>query len=91
MSLSVFEEHTPSDSDDEEIESQPETEKPEHLLDGTLSKWTNYIHGWQNRYVILRDGNLSYYKSEFDTAFGCRGSVSLAKATIEVRKFDKNR
>ncbi|KAK3735008.1 hypothetical protein QZH41_010662 [Actinostola sp. cb2023] len=52
-------------------------------MQGNLSKWTNYLHGWQERWVVLKDGTLSYYKSEFDTAFGCRGSISLAKATIE--------
>ena len=29
---------------------------------GNLSKWTNYLHGWQDRYIVLRDGTLSYYK-----------------------------
>ena len=33
---------------------------------------------------MLRDGTLYYYKSEFDTGFGCRGSVSVIKAAIEV-------
>ena len=53
--------------------------------EGTLSKWTNYLHGWQSRHLVLRDGTLYYYKSEFDTGFGCRGSVSVAKASIEVQ------
>lgn len=52
---------------------------------GTLSKWTNYIHGWQQRYFELQDGVLVYYKSEYDTSFGCRGSVTIGKAIIEVR------
>lgn len=53
-------------------------------LQGTLSKWTNYIHGWQTRFIVLKDGTLSYYKSEQDSGFGCRGSISLYKATIKV-------
>jgi collagen type IV alpha-3-binding protein len=66
---------------------------PYHFLDyepalpellGVLSKWTNYLHGWQDRYIVLKDGTLSYYKSENDTAFGCRGAVSLSKANITV-------
>ena len=52
---------------------------------GTLSKWTNYLLGWQERYVIVAEGIMSYFKSEVDTNFGCRGSVSLQKATIAVR------
>jgi len=54
---------------------------------GTLSKWTNYLHGWQDRYFVIADGILSYYKSEFDTNYGCRGSVSVQRATILVRCF----
>jgi len=59
--------------------------------EGNLSKWTNYLHGWQLRYLVLRDGTLSYYKSEFDTGYGCRGSVSVAKAAVEVHEFDNCR
>lgn len=55
-------------------------------LQGTLSKWTNYIHGWQTRFIVLKDGTLSYYKSEQDSGFGCRGSISLYKADIKVIK-----
>lgn len=51
---------------------------------GCLSKWTNYLHGWQERYFVVGEGILSYYKSEFDTQFGCRGSVSLHKVKILV-------
>lgn len=70
-------------TDDEENEdSDYEPVLPE--LHGTLNKWTNYLHGWQDRYIVLKDGTLSYYKSENDTAFGCRGAVSLAKASIVV-------
>eukprot|EP00122_Pirum_gemmata_P019099 Pgem_evm1s17890 len=29
---------------------------------GPLMKWTNYISGWQTRWVILSDGLLSYYR-----------------------------
>ena len=46
---------------------------------GTLSKWTNYIHGWQDRYIALKEGNLVYYKSEVETDFGCRGAISIDK------------
>ena len=52
--------------------------------EGSVSKWTNYLHGWQLRYLVLRDGTLYYYKSESDTGFGSRGSVRVAKTRIEV-------
>ena len=51
---------------------------------GVLSKWTNYIHGWQQRFIVLKDGTLTYYKSEEETAFGCRGAVTIVKAQIKV-------
>lgn len=52
---------------------------------GSLLKWTNYLRGWQERYFVVRDGVLSYFKSEIDTQYGCRGSVSLHKVKILVR------
>lgn len=54
---------------------------------GQLSKWTNYLLGWQERYVVVRDGVLSYYKSEFDVQIGCRGSISLHKVRVLVSVF----
>lgn len=56
----------------------------QYELKGVLSKWTNYIHGWQRRFIVLKDGTLSYYKSEHETGFGCRGAISLFKAIIKV-------
>jgi len=60
-------------------------------LSGTFSKWTNYIHGWQDRYICLQDATLSYYKSENETAFGCRGAISIRKAVVKVHEFDECR
>lgn len=73
---------------DDELSSTSDCER---LVErkGILSKWTNYFHGWQDRYIVLSNGILSYYKSEFDTAFGCKGWISLAKATVQVRKDKK--
>lgn len=75
-----------SDEDNELVEGDvPASPVPHEIaFEGTLSKWTNYLHGWQSRHLVLRDGTLSYYKSAYDTAYGCRGSVSIAKASIEV-------
>lgn len=53
-------------------------------LRGYLSKWTNYIHGWQMRYIVLKNAQLSYYKSEQESDLGCRGAISLYKAVIKV-------
>ena len=57
-------------------------------LQGTLSKWTNYIHGWQDRYIALKEGTLVYFKSEIETDFGCRGAISIDKATVKQHEVD---
>ncbi|GAB0208073.1 ceramide transfer protein-like [Grus japonensis] len=69
-------------------EGDPETELglPVELC-GVLSKWTNYIHGWQDRWVVLKSNTLSYYKSEDETEYGCRGSICLNKAVITVHYY----
>ncbi|XP_076751697.1 ceramide transfer protein [Xylocopa sonorina] len=77
------------DADDVDEEGSDGVVVPE--LQGTLSKWTNYIHGWQSRFIVLKDGTLSYYKSEQDSGFGCRGSISLYKANIKAHEFDECR
>lgn len=52
--------HTQSNSDDSDYDVNCSNSVPE--LKGYLSKWTNYIHGWQPRFIVLKDGTLSYYK-----------------------------
>lgn len=76
-------------SEEEEDEESDGVVVPE--LQGILSKWTNYIHGWQSRFIVLKDGTLSYYKSEQDSGFGCRGSISLYKAVIKVTIIESSR
>lgn len=48
-------------------------------------QWTNYIHGWQDRWIALKGNILSYYRSADEKEYGCRGSVCLGKAVITVR------
>lgn len=43
-------------------DSDTETLEPAPVLKGYLQKWTNYIHGWQPRYIVLQDKTLSYCK-----------------------------
>jgi len=71
-----------SDTDESEEEELVDDGLPQ--LTGTLNKWTNYLHGWQERYFVLKDGTLTYFKSETDRSFGCRGAVSLSRAIISV-------
>ena len=77
----MSQEHSPNLTDEEDELLTGNNNGDVH---GVLSKWTNYIHGWQDRYIILKDGTLSYYKSEQELNFGCRGAISILKATIRV-------
>uniref|UniRef100_A0A8C5BZS3 Ceramide transfer protein n=1 Tax=Gadus morhua TaxID=8049 RepID=A0A8C5BZS3_GADMO len=81
-------EKSSSSGSDEDVD--PESGPPvEH--GGVLSKWTNYIHGWQDRWVVLKNNTLSYYKSEDEREYGCRGSLCLSKAIITPHEFDECR
>lgn len=70
-------------SDEEDDVISENNSSPRGEMKGKLQKWTNYIHGWQERYVVLRDGVMAYYKSEHDLSF-IRGSISILKANIKV-------
>ncbi|CAG9795609.1 unnamed protein product [Diatraea saccharalis] len=72
---------TVSDNSDSDEAGTPE-------LRGYLSKWTNYIHGWQDRFIVLKDSTLSYYKSELESNLGCRGALCLKKAKVKPHEFD---
>lgn len=41
------------------------------MLEGTLSKWTNVMKGWQYRWFVLDEnaGLLSYYTVSYDIVF----------------------
>ncbi|XP_075955227.1 ceramide transfer protein-like isoform X2 [Anarhichas minor] len=81
-------EKSSSSGSDEDVDP----ESAQHVeLGGVLSKWTNYIHGWQDRWVVLKNNTLSYYKSEDEREYGCRGSLCLSKAVITPHEFDECR
>ncbi|XP_059406123.1 ceramide transfer protein isoform X2 [Carassius carassius] len=77
-----------SSGSDEDLD--PELELHDEL-GGTLSKWTNYIHGWQDRWIVLKGNTLSYYRSADEKEYGCRGSICLSKAVITPHEFDECR
>jgi collagen type IV alpha-3-binding protein len=84
----------PTTSDDEEsLEDEKTTSGAFRNGDfqGQLFKWTNYLHGWQERYLILRHGFLNYYKNEYDISLGCRGALSVRQALIQSHEFDECR
>lgn len=67
--------------DDEEVQDRTGIE-----LQGYLNKWTNFLHGWQKRYFVLKNGTLLYFKSQSETECGCRGAISLLKANVKVQE-----
>ncbi|RXN21203.1 collagen type IV alpha-3-binding isoform X1 [Labeo rohita] len=77
-----------SSGTDEDLD--PELELLDEL-GGKLSKWTNYIHGWQDRWIVLKGNILSYYRSADEKEYGCRGSICLSKAVITPHEFDECR
>ncbi|XP_063308292.1 oxysterol-binding protein-related protein 10 [Pelobates fuscus] len=54
------------------------------IIEGLLSKYTNLIQGWQNRYFILDfdSGTLQYFVTETSKNQKPRGSLSLSGAVI---------
>ncbi|XP_061763897.1 ceramide transfer protein-like isoform X2 [Nerophis ophidion] len=82
-----------SSGSEEDLEPKDEPSHPAigGVFSGVLSKWTNYIHGWQDRWVVLKNNTLSYYKSQDETEYGCRGSLCLSKAVITPHEFDECR
>ncbi|KAK7080293.1 Collagen type IV alpha-3-binding protein [Halocaridina rubra] len=79
-----------SDEESEEDALQSYPRQPVELQ-GTVSKWTNYIHGWQNRFMVLKDGTMSYYRNNDETEYGCRGSISVQKAHVKPHEIDECR
>ncbi|CAF1005099.1 unnamed protein product [Rotaria sordida] len=84
----------PTTSDDEESLDDEKTASGSFRngdFQGRVFKWTNYLHGWQERYVILKNGFLNYYKNEYDIGLGCRGALSVKQALIQSHEFDECR
>ena len=46
------------------------------------------ILSFSDRYIALKDGTLVYYKSQLETDFGCRGAISIDKATIKSHELE---
>ncbi|XP_028828841.1 collagen type IV alpha-3-binding protein [Denticeps clupeoides] len=80
-----------SSGSDEDLETESGQPVGAAEFSGVLSKWTNYIHGWQDRWVVLKNNTLSYYKSQDEREYGCRGSLCLSKAVITPHEFDECR
>ncbi|XP_039192261.1 oxysterol-binding protein-related protein 10 isoform X3 [Crotalus tigris] len=60
--------------------------RTEAVLEGTLSKYTNLIQGWQSRYFILdfETGILQYFVNEQSKNQKPRGILSLAGAIVSL-------
>ncbi|KAI6198011.1 Oxysterol-binding protein [Aphelenchoides besseyi] len=55
------------------------------IMEGTLSKWTNMVHGWQMRYFVLNDESLCYFTSREKMLRGQpRGCIRLNGAAVGI-------
>jgi collagen type IV alpha-3-binding protein len=83
-----------SDNDDESnLHVTPHHQLPFSMhsdFASNLFKWTNYINGWQERFIVLKDGVLSYYRSQSEMNYGCRGAITIKQSTIIVSTFKLN-
>ncbi|XP_073534134.1 oxysterol-binding protein-related protein 10 isoform X1 [Phyllobates terribilis] len=61
-------------------------QQQKQVLEGVLSKYTNLIQGWQNRYFILDfdSGILQYFVTEASKTQKPRGFLSLAGSVISM-------
>ncbi|CAI8021088.1 Pleckstrin homology domain-containing family A member 8 [Geodia barretti] len=57
-------------------------------MQGTLCKWTNYMSGWQQRWVVLDGSTLAYYLAATEVHQGCRGSFKVTSCDIHVHPTD---
>ncbi|KAI6183290.1 Oxysterol-binding protein-related protein 9 [Aphelenchoides bicaudatus] len=56
-------------------------------MEGTLSKWTNVLNGWQYRYFVLNDDSLRYFTSRDKMIRGQqRGCIRLNNAAIGIEE-----
>lgn len=80
---------SPCSSEEEEETIEVSKSSPQSAeCAGKLCKWTNYFHGWQDRYIVLRNGCLSYYKTPHDQSLGCRGALNIRQALVQAHEFD---
>ncbi|CDS37933.1 collagen type iv alpha 3 binding protein [Echinococcus multilocularis] len=73
-------------SDEDGSDDEPHRRLP--VTTGNLNKWTNMLHGWQERYFVLKDGVLSYFRNADDVAGGCRGAIRLKNAQVQPHPYD---
>ncbi|CAF0861154.1 unnamed protein product [Didymodactylos carnosus] len=74
--------------EDESLEDESTINRNNDYCKGRLFKWTNYLHGWQERFLVLKLGFLNYYKNEYEISLGCRGALSVKQALIQPHEFD---
>ncbi|XP_058810229.1 oxysterol-binding protein-related protein 9 isoform X2 [Phymastichus coffea] len=73
--------------DEDSSHEQQQQNMSTSTMEGSLSKWTNVVNGWQYRWFVLDDnaGLLSYYTSKEKMMRGARrGCVRLKGAVIGI-------
>lgn len=78
------------DSEEPKMNSERIKINAEIAHEGFLTKWTNYLYGWQKRYVKIGSGTLQY-SIENQGIFHFQGLISLRKSTVKVHPKDELR
>lgn len=75
--------HGTKETNNKETTTERATTSNNGNMTGYLSKWTNYIKGYQKRWFSLNNGLLSYYRNPNEAEHTCRGTINLANANIQ--------
>lgn len=83
--MSIFRSRSTSRQSNQQKSSVPNREDPLVGMEGSLSKWTNVVQGWQYRYFVLNEDSLSYFTSRDKMLRGQqRGCIRLNNAAIGI-------
>lgn len=50
-------------------------------MEGYVDKWTNSIRGWQERYIVIKNGEFRYYRKKGEKV---KGLFSLENSRVEM-------
>eukprot|EP00039_Didymoeca_costata_P007341 m.98739 g.98739 ORF g.98739 m.98739 type:complete len:655 (-) comp13645_c2_seq1:2039-4003(-) len=91
-----LQQHSPTNSDEQDSNESNESDFSDDeksklpQKEGPISKWTNYLHGWQDRFLVLKEGTLSYFKSKRERKI-CRANINIFEAEVSKHEFDPHR
>jgi len=79
------------EDNDDEKNKKLESNHKTFTKQGVIQKWTNYLQGWQNRFVSCADATLCYCKTQEEGEHGYKVTTRLSGATVKTIPFDPYR